>query len=526
MSWVPGRGRPVTMPYDFTPLRGRSVDPQARIAWLLRINRLAIAPGPAGQFLQMLRAQGCTLGPSTLCRYETGAERVPLAVVRAYEAALNLPAGHLVGVVCGIDRMFGPALAPEAPLPISRARLSEALGDWETRVPAGTMRGADWIQAADVITRPTGPVLLPSVLNGWVDQLLSEAMRSVHHALTTRMHAIGLLLADRDAGRILVDSVERVSSAQGARNCINIVAILGNSTDPVVLRWLVGLFERSDGEQQLGAAYGLLTSICRGTLPGDLVPAVTRAVMDAAGDGMDRGRPAFMLAQRMSAGLTQQVVARLGQYPAPTAVGARVQSPAALSSYRVAALRESGLDDPMLDRLLREALSPDFVERQHHALLMLAATPYRDVLADVAVKQMANPTEPYAAQAAAHVLIYLARPEQSRHLVELMVTSGNRYSLLQALANAGGVPDEVDLAALADDPALAPAAVFAAGMSNHPDLQWFQTNPSLAGSEVQCVATWWGRAGSRITDVAQASQSDRLVDVEQGARSDRLILAG
>ncbi|NYJ75531.1 MULTISPECIES: hypothetical protein [Allobranchiibius] len=510
MSWVPGRGRPVAMPYDRTPLRGRSVDPQARIAWLLRLSRLATVPGPAGKFLEMLRAQGCHLGPSTLCRYETGAERVPLSVVRAYEAALSLPAGHLVGVICGIDRMFGPAIAPEAHAPMSRVQLGAALGDWETRVPAGAMLGTDWMQVADVITRPTGPVLPPSVLNSWVDQLLSEAMRSVHHASTTRLHTVGSLLADGDASRILLDSVERVSSEQGARGSARVVAVLGTSADPAVLRWLVGLFERSEGEQQWGAAYGLLNSICRGTLPGDLVPDLSRAIIHAASDGMDRGRPAFMLAQRLSATLTQQVVARLGRYPAPTAAGARVQSPAALSSYRLAALRESGLDDPMLDRLLREALSPDFVERQEHSLLMLAASPYRDVLADVAVQQMVDPAEPYAAQAAAHVLTYLARPGQQQQLVELMVTSGERFALLQALAHAGCVPDEVDLAGLADDPVLAPAAVFAAGMSNHPDLQWFRTNPSIAGSEVQYMAEWWGRTGPAITDVTPTPGSGHL----------------
>ena len=510
MSWVPGRGRPVALPHDRTPLRGRSVDPQARIAWLLRLSRLAVAPGPAGAFLEMLREQDCNLGPSTLCRYETGAERVPLSVVRAYEAALSLPAGHLVGVVSGVDRMFGPVLAVEADAPMSRAQLSEALGDWEVRVPAGTMRGTDWIQAADLITQPTGPVLPPSVLRSWVDQLLSEAMRSVHHALTTRMHAIGLLLADRHASRLLIDSIERVSSEQGARGSTRILAILGTSTDPDVLRWLVGLFERSDGEQQRGAAYGLLNSICRGTLPADLVPAVTRAVLDAAHDGMDRGRPAFIVAQRMSADLTQQVVARLGRYPALTATGTRVQSPAALSNYRVAALRESGLDDLMLDRLLREALSPDFVERQDHSLLLLAASPYRDVLADVAVQQLGDPAEPCAAGAAAHVLTYLARPDQRQQLVELMVTSGNRFALLRALAHAGGVPAEVDLAALADDPALAPAAVSAAGMSNHPDLQWFRTNPSLAGSEAQCIAAWWARMGPVVTDAVSGSRGVHL----------------
>lgn len=499
MSWVPRRGRPVALPDDNTPLRGRDVDVRARIAWLLRLSRLAAMRAPAGRFLELLRAEGCHLGPSTLCRYETGAERVPLSVVRAYEAALGLPAGQLVGTVCTIDEVFGPALAEETPPVMSRVEISTALGDWEGLVADNAMRGIDWIRAADVITWPTGPVLPPSVLHAWMDQLVAETTRAVDHELTTRMHALSLFLADRGAIPLLLESIDRVCSDTGAQGVRKVISLLGTSSDRQVLEWLLDHFEKSEGQQMWGAACGLLMPVCRGTLPADLVPRVAHAVLEAAADGGERGRPAFALAQRLSATLTQQVVAQLGRYPAPTAIGARVQSPAALSSYRSAALQVSGLDDGMLDRLLREFLSPDFLERQYYSSLLLAASPYRDVLADVAVQLVREPIEPYADEAAAHGLVYLAGPSQRNALVELLDTCRqHRRFLLRALANGGGVPESVDLAALGEDPQLARAAVYAAGMSDHPDLRWFRTDAAFAGTDIQCSAEWWSRMGPAI----------------------------
>src|SRR5579875_1818 len=299
MSWVPRRGRPVALPDDNTPLRGRDVDVRARIAWLLRVSRLAAMRAPAGRFLELLRAEGCHLGPSTLCRYETGAERVPLSVVRAYEAALGLPAGQLVGTVCTIDQVFGPALAEETPPAMSRVEISTALGDWESLVADNAMRGIDWIRAADVITRPTGPVLPPSVLHAWVDQLVAETTRAVDHELTTRMHALSLLLADRGAIPLLLESIDRVCSDAGAQGVRKVISLLGTSADRQVLEWLLDHFEKSEGQQMWGAACGLLMPICRGTLPADLVPRVAHAVLEAAADGGERGRPAFALAQRL-----------------------------------------------------------------------------------------------------------------------------------------------------------------------------------------------------------------------------------
>jgi len=500
------------MPNDFTPLRGRQIDARVRVAWLLRINRLAVAPGPAAAFVEKLRAHGCVLGPSTLCRYETGTEPVPASVVRAYELALNLPAGRLVGACAGLDRMFGSAFAPETgPVQMARAELINAMAKWEQGVAEGSMSGSDWVRAADVLSQPTGPVLPPSVLRHWVSQLVTETMRSVREAYTTRAHALGLLLADPGLSPLVLEAIDETTGEPGAQSVMNVLAILGSSPEPAVLRWLVTHFEQHEGEHQWGAAYGLLSQICRGTLPVELVPDVSRAVLDAAAEGLVRGRSAFMVAQRLSADLTRQVVSRLGCYPAPTASGARVQSPAGLNLYRAAALQESGLDDPMLDRLLREALSPDFVERRHHSLLLLAASPYRNVLANVAVGLLDGASEPYAADAASHAIVYLAGDGQRRHLVDLTTrTPRRRADLLAALTHSGGVPSSVDMVALADDPEQARAVVRAAGMSAHPSLRTFATSPDLLEPSLQRSAQWWRRTGPAITDSRQEVSDDIL----------------
>ncbi|MFC6705728.1 hypothetical protein [Flexivirga alba] len=511
MTWVPGRGRPVVIPEDTTPLRGVKVDARGRIAWLLRLSRLAAVPGPAGRFVEMLRAQGCALGPSTLCRYETGVEPVPTAVVLAYEKTLDLPAGSLLGVCLGIDRAFGPALAPEGPQNVSRTALSDALGEWEESMAAGSMAGTDWIHLADALTRPDGPLVPPSMLHCWVEQLVSETMRAVRHAYTTRSYALDLLLTDRATGRVVLDVVARAIAEPGAQSVSKVIPVLGNSRDPELLHWVVEHFAHSEGEQLWGAAYAMLAQICNGRMPAAFMPAIVRVVLDAATDGPERGEPAFHVAQRISADLTQRVVTRLGYYPAPTAAGARVQSPTALSTYRSAALQESGLDDPMLDRLLREALSPDFLERRHHSSTLLGVSPYRGIIVKVALEQVRTPSGPYAAEAAGHALGYLAVPGQRDQLVDLLETvPDSRGDMLVALARIGGVPDHVDLAGLAADPTLASTVVYAAGMSNHPDLALFATSPQLAGDQVQRNAIWWQQAGAAVYDVPTGVPSDCL----------------
>ena len=518
MGWLSTRGRPPLLPTDRTPLRGARVDAAARIAWLLRVNRLAGRYSVTADFLGELGERGFKLSSAILSRGETGAEPVSLRLISAYESLLELPEGHLLGVSEGVHGLFGPALAPEPESMWSRGALADLWADAETRIEAETITGIEWLTLARVLSSSAG-LLPPSVLHDWFGVLVSQTMRSVGRAYTTRMRALSLLVSGRYTRTAVFDEIRDATAQPGVQQVVDVLSALGDSTDPATLRWLIHLLRDADGPHQVGAATALLTSLVTGGLPADLVPELTRAILLAARNRPEQGLPPFWLAQRLSSQLTRDVVAALGRYPASTEPGARIDSPAHLTRYLRAAVRLSGIDDPMLDRLLREGLSPDFIERRHHALLLLRFSPYRDVLADTALDLL---TAPDAGPAAGHLLTYLAGPAQRDRLLTASTDGeGDRPGeMLVALANAGGVPDRVPLADRAADPDQAADAVYAAGMSGHRDLEHIAASSRFGDSAVQTDARWWLREGPAVTDdpgahgTARTDGADRAPSVD------------
>ncbi len=501
MTWSSGRGRPPAVPCDTTPLRGPAIDARARVSWLVRVHKLARGRRPANRFVQDLAARGCVVGATALSRYETGREAIPRSVLLAYEQVLDLPPGQLVGAATALDQFFGGALAPSPRPVLGRAEVSETLGTFERLIAAESMTGLDWIRVAEMLTGPNGTLIPPSMLRTWVRQLADETIRALHHAHTTRRQAIALLAMDPVASTTVLEVVDELVRVPGVPPLTGVIAALGSSQVPDVLEWLVAQFAHPTDQTVRGAAFGLLHPIVRGTLPADLVPAVRKAILAAGVDGQERGAPAFLLAQRMSPQLTQQVVALLGRYPARVARGARIESPAELSRYRAAALEESGLDDRMLDRLLREALSPDFMERQHYSSMLLSFSPYRRVLARVAADLVAGSRGGCAARSAADLLPHLAGPQMRGDLVTLLqARSAHRTQVLKALVRSGGVPDHVDLVRFALEGTDPLGVAHAAGMSNHPDLACLATQRQFAGTDVQRTARWWVSRGAAVTD--------------------------
>ncbi len=514
MSWVTRRGRPLVIPDDRTTLRGRSVNARTRIAWLLRVSRLANHRGGARHFTEALAEHGQRVGTTALSRYETGAEPVTLPLVRAYEKALALPAGGLVGMVYRIDKVFGPAIAPAGGRAPSRAELSAAAARFEGYFARDEMTGIRWIRVAQAMTCTDGVLIPPTAMRTVLERLVSEAMRSVGVAYVSRMHALSVMLTDPIVRPCLVETIDDLASRPGAQAVEEIISILGDSDDHDVLAWLINQFKQSSGAHQWGAAHGLITSIARTTLPADLVPRLSTAILLAAADGDERGLPAFIIAQRLSKDLTREVVRRLRRVPVSLSPGARIEGPEGLSRYRGAALRESGLDDRMLDRLLRESLSPDFVERQHFSLLMLMLSPYREVLADTALEALTGSGKPCISQSAVPCLRYLAHPGQSADLVTLLGDRDHRMTALDALAHAGGVPHDVDLVHLLDDGVDPQELVYAAGMSGHPDLTALAGAQAVVDAGAAPGAQWWLRSGPVLTE------DDGTVDLgEEGTQA-------
>src|SRR4051794_23349910 len=105
------RGRPYQVPEDRTPLRGASIDVDARVGWLLLMSRLHqhnadLALG--GPFMTALSDVGLQADRSAVSRWESGKMQPRFSVLTAYEGVLELPAGQLTTVVNALRRAYSP----------------------------------------------------------------------------------------------------------------------------------------------------------------------------------------------------------------------------------------------------------------------------------------------------------------------------------------------------------------------------------------------------------------------------------
>lgn len=509
--WVSGRGRPRELPYDATPLRGSRVDVRARIAWLLRVTRMASPIGGTGKdFARRLTEAGYPSSEAQVSRVEAGTlSDIPGGLISAYERLLHLPSGHLRGVCEALDHSLGagrlvPPKEARSALPLDIPR---TLAEVDERIGDGHAAGGDWLTLATMLHQPRGLVLPPRLQDEWVGQLMGEMVRSIGGAYISRFDALSRMIRHPLVRGSVVHAVRDLIFDEGAQSRIDAISLLGEVPDPLLVGELVGYLVEHDGVIRRGAAFALLQPVMSGRLTPDQAVDVQRAVLTVAHDDPEHGGDdAFLLAQRMSLSLTRQVVSLLGRNPTVPTPSAHIETPGQLSVYLRAAAGVSGLEqDRMLQRLLQEALSVDFVERRHHALMLLLMSPYRSVLADAAVTVAGGADDPVASTAAGHLLSYLADDGQRPGLVGLLRSSGQgqQAAALMGLAHGGGVSAGVDLHAQLGDPGLERLAVYAAGMSGHPDLA------SVAGDrfspEVRAHARWWERQGPGIRESAPST---------------------
>ncbi len=512
MTWSSMRGRPRDLPVDRTPLRGARIDTRARIAWLLRVSRMASPHGGTGaEFSRKLKDAGVPVGASALSRREHGQEDITGAMISAYEEVLCLPEGHLRGVCESLRRTWGVRVG-ERSAALTRAQVAATLRHIDARIENGEATGADWLDLSRVLVEPGGAVLPPSVLGAWARTLLREMLRSVGGAYVARVEALAGLMSDPVTRRGVADAVLDLIEQPGAGCLIDAVAVLGDTNADDVVQQLIDIFTEASGAARVGAARALLQQIVVGALTLEQIRAVEEAIVTVVEAGPDDGGDAaFMLAQRISLQMTQLVVARLGRHPGDRAPGAHIQAPAQLGRYLSAAGHWSGLHgDQMLERLLREALTEDFLERQHQSSMMLMVSPFRRVLADTALDILEHEQDCAARDGAASLLSYLVVPDHRKRLLGLLrrPDAGLQRTALHALAHTGGVPVDLDLGPYLRNDALARDALYAAGMSSHPVLV------AVAGSEddasLRDAARWWLELGPVIREGECVSDHARV----------------
>jgi hypothetical protein len=501
------RGRPPALPQDGTAFDGPAVDVPARLGWLLRVNRLASADPDnrsVATFARRLRSLDVTADGARVSRWETGVAPASADVVAGYETVLGLPAGALRSVGAGLAAVSagGAGPAPAGPLPdgAAQTRLDAVYAQVAGPAPAG----GDWLDLAGLLTGPDRILLPGPILEDLLARLLDEMMRAAGTAYTTRFQALTRLITAAPLTGAVAAAIGAAVSEGGAQCVIDAVSLLGEVGDARLVRRLLASFDGGPGPVATGAAHALLNQLITGSFPAGELAALEAALRRAAADDpAGHGRLALMVGARLSA-VSRQRAGLPPAAPRPLPAAPAGQAPVELwqrlelGRFLAAGRDATGLaSDPMLARLLGEAMASRHVERRHHASLLLLVSPYRSAVAGVACRVAERADSPAARRGAGALLWYLAGPAQVPVLRAW--AAGDRPDLRQtaltALAHAGaggavgaGVGGGVDS-----------AAVYAAGMTGDPVLRVLAAEPGTPAG-ARRAARWWLRHGPAVLD--------------------------
>ncbi|TWP35917.1 hypothetical protein [Leekyejoonella antrihumi] len=501
MGWSAKTGRPSNIPRDLTDLNGPAIDPKPRVLWLLRMTRMASPLGEVKEFCAQATALGHPLGSDTLSSIENGRRAMSAEVITTYERVLHKRPGDLLGPSDALWRTFGSIGLRHTSHTTRDATWTE-LERLEGRFQDNQMTGGDWLSFSNLVDMRDGLMLFPSVQEEWSDRLVTEMMRSVGAAYIARCEAISRLLHDPQPRRAIIQAVRVATHEDGAQGTIDAVAALGDAPRASALDEVLRIFSTTTGGPRTGAALALQQWADLGEFDTADRDRITRHLVAVAHDDpTEGGEAAMVVAPYISSQLTTALLRRSGAEGRVAALPTRMRRPPRIGQYLSAAANYSGIStDPMLERLLQEALAHEHDGRGHHALVLLGASPYREPIAETALDIFAS-AEPPARKAAGHMLTYLAGPQHQQALTALLhdpELSVQAFAL-QALAHSSGVPADIDLHEHLIHPSLASATIYAAGMSGHPDLASAVGSRFVRG-DVQQSAKWWMAHGTRVDD--------------------------
>jgi len=475
----------------------REVNVDAWIGWLLQAHRLAAHPrSDAAEFARRLRLVGYRTDASFVARCEHGATRTPAAMISAYERVLGLPPACLTSIC---------EWTSETPLDhtvhateLTREEVARKLAVIDERISDSTATGTDWLDLTS-LTRAPNPVMLPATLaQDWGSQLLTETVRAVRTSRTTRLRALCRLLRNEQTREPVAETLFEFATAPGAADPTTALGAIGTVDDARLIDRLIALLESPHPRIRRAAASSLFVPIARNRLtPAQAFQIQTKA-LQVCRDEPAHAAPIVMLASYLSPRLTSRLIQDLGRDP--RALHDRQLPSAGLAQIR-ATMRASGDDDSTMPQLLHAVWIGRYPERRYLALSILGASPHRAALADTAVRLAATSSNPVDVSTAAMMLPHLAGAAHQSALLRLLTVSspGVQPYILEALGRGADVPAEFSLRRQLHKDDTEASAVFAAGMSAHPELAAVADSARVS-SETQQSARWWLAHGARIDD--------------------------
>lgn len=489
---------------DRTPLTASRIDVAARIGWLLRSHR-SVAGLSLRQMSTALRDHGVHLSSPTLSRIESEGQP-SVAALDGYARVLGLPDGTLLGAVAMLCRSFryGPTVA-YSQVPRSLERFSRAFEAIDQEAPSG----AAWLEFAAQHTEPTSFGLPTSLMAEQVHRLASELTRSARAPRHNRMEALALLRCSAYAETV-EEVVRPLVMEPYAQNHWDLLNALGEHPTASLLDWYGTLLRDPSLYRAQGASYAIQSALVLGGLDREawlrLLDHAQRACAEAGGDP-ERKAMLLQLYDALPPRLRELVrdEFRPGTQrpPGPTVWtrNRRNAHYALAESLALAVTTGRGLpDEPMLARLLFEALFERRGVRMSNAALLVSFSPFAPDVARLLLERRDEGPDD-ATRAAALRVAAQCHPGGEVPGLDTLLASSDAVEFQNALTVASRVdrplPRPVVERGLAADEMTARLTLYVLGRAGDARLRRIASDRSRS-DEVRGGARWWLRAGPAV----------------------------
>ncbi|MFC5177408.1 hypothetical protein [Nocardioides taihuensis] len=492
-----------------------------RAAWLLATSRLMHPDQELvarARFVEELRARGIPADPTRISRWESGSHPVQPQVSAAYEQILGLSAGSLSAVTVGMRRAFGSQVVLREQVPIDDSGDLESLLD---EVTSERPTGVAWQRMATTLTRHGRVFLRHGEWEELATRLVDELARAVGISYVRRFEAAVTLLRhpsssspmSRALGTYVIDP-----DAQVLAPVLNLLCeVYEQQASDLVLR----LLHTERMPLRRAAASVAADKLRRGHFgPSSLALLEEHACHRLRHeDPLEGGLDALDLATQLPAASFTTVLESIGdrrvraQLQGARATSELVAAPQAarvvaeaVACIQADATGENAEPDPMLRRLVREALLHPHKPRRHHAAVLLGASPYRHAVSR-ACHTMTGGDNSFLAARAWTVLMRVGHAGRRSEIALRALSEGRPALRGRALVNLGLNPEPISpgearaiiagLRAEAEQVPVRHGALFALGMSGAEELTTLVDHGSDA---VRRGSRWWVAHGPAIHD--------------------------
>jgi hypothetical protein len=457
-----------------------------------------------------LKAHDVTLSTTSLSRIESEGHRSH-AALDGYAAVLGLPDGALRSPVDILCRSFsyGPPAPPEPAL--DRRTSLERFSESFEAITAEGPSGGDWMRFARHHASGRGFGLPTTLMETHVRRLADELCRSAAVAAELPRYEALAQLRCSVYGDLVGTVLRELILDPDAQVVYPFTSVLSEHPTPALLHWAGTMLRHESIVVAQGASYALQSMLVIGGLTVEdwesLVPQFTSAWHD---DGSDAARRTLLA--DLCAALPPSVQAQVRSTCCPVEVeapaGPQVWSRGRRNGHYRFARSIAGAacaqlghhEEPLLERLLFEAMFDPRGVRMSNASLLIASSPFAGVLAPLLVERRGDGPDEASGYAALRVAASCHAGEELPAADPLLASADpTEFELAAAIVGRSGrwLPHEALERGLSGAETTTRMTLHGLGMAADPRLVDIAADRRRSDS-ARRGARWWAERGGRI----------------------------